>query len=117
MTKVQEAVMDTVQSSGHLTADQAYLKVKQVLPSASLSNVYRNLNQFADHGWIRRIQRANKADVYDKSTFPHDHVFCMKCGKVSDIKIDGLGDYIKANCNVPVESFDLVINCICPDCK
>lgn len=117
MTTLQQAIMNIIQSSGHLTADDIYMLVKKAAPTASMSNVYRNLNQFADRGQILRIQRANKADYFEKNVTPHNHAVCSYCGEMSDITINGLDDFIRANCSVPIESFDLVVNFLCPECK
>lgn len=117
MTKIQKTIFDTVaQSGGHVTAEQVLCLARQVHPSVSLSTVYRNLNIFADAGKIRRIQRTTGADYYEKNLVPHDHAYCLKCGKVSDFFVAGLKSYLANKFEHPIVSFELLVNYVCPDC-
>lgn len=117
MTRIQKAILDIVKSSKqHLSATQVYDILKAKFPSVSLGSVYRNLNQFADSGLIRRVSRLNAADFYEGNTKPHDHSVCACCGKVSDIHIPGMKEFIESNVNGKMVSFDLIVNIICPGC-
>lgn len=117
MTKTQKSILHIItQSCGHMTAEQVLAATRQMHPSVSLSTVYRNLNIFADAGKIRRIQRANGADYYEKNLVPHDHAFCVKCGSISDFTISGLQDFLKGNFEHPILSFELLVNYVCPEC-
>ncbi len=117
MTQIQTSIYHIIsQSNGHMTAEQVLLLVRQTHPTASLSTVYRNLNLFADAGQIRRIQRATSADYYERNLQPHDHAHCVKCGKMSDLTITGLKDFLRKDFQYPICSFELVINYVCPEC-
>jgi Fe2+ or Zn2+ uptake regulation protein len=118
MTKIQESILSTIAaSSGHMTADQVLVELRQLHPSVSLSTIYRNLNIFAAAGRIRRIQRATGADYYEKNLAPHDHAYCQRCGKVSDFVIPGLTDFLTENFEHPIVSFELLVNYVCPACR
>lgn len=118
MTKIQGAIFDTISRTGnHLTAEQVFATVKGEYPSVSLSTVYRNLNIFAQAGKIRRIQRATGQDYYERNLTPHDHAYCIHCGKVSDLKIGDLKEYLQRHFEHPISSFDLTVNYVCPECK
>lgn len=117
MTKIQTSIFEIVQQTdGHLTAEQVLGRAKEIHPTVSLSTVYRNLNIFADTGKIRRIQRAASADYYEKNLAPHDHAYCVNCGRISDFAIADLKDYLARNFEYPILSFELLVNYVCPDC-
>lgn len=117
MTKVQKAILDVVIQSGeHLSAEEVYRRVKQQFPSVALGTIYRNLNQFADSRLIRRVPRTGTADYFEGNVSPHDHALCIRCGRMTDIKIPNLKDFLKGQMNCDIVSFDLTVNYICPEC-
>ncbi len=118
MTKIQDSILRIIlRSDTHMTAEQVLVAVKQVHLSASLSTVYRNLSLFAEAGKIRRIQRATGADFFERNIEPHDHAYCIKCGRVMDLSIPALGEFLSSHFAHPILSFDLVVNYMCLDCK
>jgi Fe2+ or Zn2+ uptake regulation protein len=117
MTKVQNLILHIVmQSGGHLTAEQVYWEAKRQLPKIALGTIYRNLNQFADSGMIRRVARAGAPDYYEGNTTPHDHVICASCGEMTDIKVPDLKAFLEERIHCDIISFDLTVNCICQNC-
>lgn len=117
MTEVQKAILDIVMQSGkHLSADEVYWMVKRQFPSVALGTIYRNLNRFADAKRIRRVSRADAADYFEGNVSPHDHALCTRCGRMTDLKIPDLKDFLKDQMNCDIISFDLVVNYICPEC-
>ncbi len=117
MTRVQKAILDAVLQSGrHLSADEAYWIIKHQFPSIALGTIYRNLNQFADSGLIRRMARADAADFFEGNTSPHDHILCINCGRMEDIVISHLKDFLQGQTDGDIVSFDLMIHYICPAC-
>ncbi len=118
MTKIQESICRIVlESDDHVTAEQVLAAVKKEHPTVSLSTTYRNLNIFADTGRIRRIQRAIGADYYERNLDPHDHAYCVRCGKIMDIKIPELKGILERSFPYPILSFDLLVNYVCPACE
>lgn len=55
-------------------------------------------------------------NLYDKIKH-HDHLICLKCGKISDIYIKDLTNLIQDQTNISVSSYDLRINYICQECQ
>lgn len=117
MTKAQKAILDAVTRSGrHLSADEVYREVKRRIPSIALGTIYRNLNQFADSKLIRRVARADAADYFEGNTLPHDHALCIRCRRLTDLKIPSLKDFLEDRMNCDIVSFDLTVSYICPAC-
>jgi Fe2+ or Zn2+ uptake regulation protein len=117
MTKAQKAIYNAVTQSGrHLCADDVYWIVKQQFPSIALGTIYRNLNQLADSGMIRRVTRAYSADYFEGNTLSHDHALCVSCGRMEDLTILHLSEFLKKQMDCDIVSFDLLVNYVCPSC-
>jgi Fur family ferric uptake transcriptional regulator len=85
MTKQRKIVLDTVRSNPfHPSVDEVYAEVKKVLPSISLATVYRNLENLADDGLIRRLEPEHSPMRFDGDTSEHYHITCMRCGRIED---------------------------------
>lgn len=85
MTKQRKVILDAVRSSHfHPSVDEVYAEVKKVLPGISLATVYRNLENFAEDGLIRRLEPEHAPMRFDGDTSEHYHITCMRCGKIED---------------------------------
>lgn len=117
MTKQKEAILRVLhEADAHLTAEQIFLSAKKKLPSLAIATVYRNLNLMADAGEIRRISIVGEADRFDCNPSPHDHLLCEKCGRISDVSIDGLKSELERRVGRSLVSYELTLRYVCPDC-
>ncbi|NLI94647.1 MAG: transcriptional repressor [Erysipelotrichaceae bacterium] len=118
MTKLQRVILNTVlDSDDHLSAEQVYLKVKKKMPTVALGSIYRNLNTFAKDGKIRRIVATEGPDLYEGNTTPHNHIVCVRCGKMSDLFIDEIYSCLEEYVDTPIIRVDLIVNSVCPKCQ
>lgn len=104
----------------HATAEEIYHLVVNKHPNISKVTVYRNLNQLAENGEIRKLEVPGGADRFDHRCSDHYHVRCVKCGRVFDVDMDYLENLekrIKEPCGFEIHSHDLMFKGICPDCK
>lgn len=116
MTQQRKLIYEVVQASDkHMTAEEIFLQAKERLPSLSIATVYRNLGLMVRDGEIRRITVAG-ADRYDRSVAEHDHLICVKCGRMFDAKLDGLKASLAQLTGQQILSYELNMYCICPDC-
>ena len=120
-TVQRQIVLQTVlQMHDHPTADHVYAAVAAEHPSISKATVYRNLNQLAEQGEIRRVPVPNGADRFDFNTSEHYHVRCEKCGAVFDVHmppmLDLLGQVEDAS-GVEVRRFDILFEGVCKACR
>lgn len=117
MTKNAEAVLDIINTSyDHPTAEDIFLKLKQKKNKMVLATVYNNLNMLCKKGLIRRVCVDGVADRYDH-TDRHDHLYCSKCGKIADIEFLDLTKAIEEQLGTKIQSYDLQVNYLCPDCQ
>lgn len=81
------------QSRNHPTAADVYDRIKDEFPSASLGNVYRNLNILVDQGVVRRFASGSTFDRFEAVSEHHSHFICRRCGNIFDIPAPSLGDF------------------------
>ena len=83
----EEILKAVINTSSHPDATYIYNKVREEIPNISLGTVYRNLNALVDTGMIRKIMLDDGNIRFDKTLNTHNHIKCIKCGKVEDIGI------------------------------
>lgn len=116
MTKHAKQILGIVNNSGeHLSAEQIFLRLKEMNRGAALATVYNNLSFLCREGLIRKISVEGCPDRYDKIK-RHDHLVCRHCGKLSDVQLDDLTDMLQKQVKVQVLSYDLKVNYLCEEC-
>ena len=117
MTKNGKLILEIIETSrDHLTADEVFIKAKEKNNKIVLATVYNNLNMLYDKGFIRKIPMQNGPDRFDR-LIKHDHLICVKCGKINDVFNKDLTPMIEKSLNTKIISYDLQINYICNECK
>lgn len=119
-SKQRQAIKTYLMSAScHPTADTVYAHIQTQFPNISLGTVYRNLNFLVEHGEATRIDCGDGYTHFDSNTNPHNHFFCRKCNKLSDIKMHAL-DHIDiiagADFDGIIEGHSVIFHGICPDC-
>ena len=117
MTKQRELIYSIIQDScEHLTANEIYLKAKEIIPNIACGTVYRNLDLMVKANQIKLIEVPNDSNRYDRTLVTHDHYLCYNCGRVDDVFIGDLKKTIEKNHNIKVKSYNLIIHCLCEEC-
>ena len=100
----------------HPTAEMIYDKLKPSMPRLSLGTVYRNLQQMAEEGYIRRLEWPTAR--FDVEVQPHSHLHCCRCGQVIDLPVpyDEALDRAAEQCGCQVKRHELMFEGICPTC-
>lgn len=104
----------------HPTAETLYEAVASEHPSISKATVYRNLNQLASQGMIRRVPIPNSADRFDFNVEQHYHVRCTTCGAVYDVQMPYLADLVdqvEDASGVEVQRYDILFEGVCAECR
>lgn len=118
-SKQREIILETLRSTNtHPTANWIYEKVREKIPRISLGTVYRNLSALADNGDILKIEIGDGFDRFDGDIAPHLHLYCKKCEKIFDRKLEC--DYIAEiaeKCAFTTETSVYVAYGICENCK
>ena len=75
-------------SGRHLTADEVYAELVADFPRAGRSTVYRNLEELASLGLVRKIQGMGPKALFERLETPHDaHFVDVRTGRVHDLPI------------------------------
>ncbi len=69
----------------HPSAQEIFDRVRRRLPKISLGTVYRNLEQLAAHGLIRKLELPGNQRRFDGDVSEHYHIRCLRCGRVEDL--------------------------------
>ena len=118
MTKQRLLIHQIIcRSPMHLSAEEIYFEAKQLCPSIAVGTVYRNLNLMSDEGEIMKIESPGQPVRYDKNVIPHEHFFCTECGRLFDLNLTGIKEFISSQTGMDVEGYSLSVRCRCADCK
>lgn len=119
-SKQRELILNTVlQNKIHPTADDVYKLLRDEYPGLSLGTVYRNLNFLAEHDMLKKINVPNGSDCFDVTLAEHQHLVCVKCGKVYDVSIPEINNiennvYRRTGFRINVSS--LAFEGVCSSC-
>jgi Fe2+ or Zn2+ uptake regulation protein len=69
----------------HMTAEQVFESVSDVLPGTSLPTVYATLELLVDLGLITQVTTGSGANLFDSRVQPHAHTVCRRCGAIADL--------------------------------
>lgn len=103
----------------HPSAEALYSHLKPSNPNLSLATVYRNLNNLAQKGEIKKIEGLSGQVHYDHNTSEHYHMICDKCGKVEDLffEPERLKEVLNQQNNFEILSYDIIVKGLCNICK
>jgi Fur family ferric uptake transcriptional regulator len=105
----------------HLTAEQVYKILISEDEDIGLATVYRVLTQFEAAGLVSRHHFDGGNSIFELSTgFHHDHILCMKCGKVdefTDESIELRQKEIAQRLGYQLTDHNLYLYGFCPVCQ
>ena len=120
-SRQREAIVRTLANTvSHPTAEEIYAEVKKNCPKISLATVYRNLNQLAEAGLIRKVEGLDGSVHFDHNTHNHYHFVCIKCNKVYDVPCEvapDLNQKVLVKTGLQVISHDITFKGICQHCQ
>ena len=80
-------------SEGHPSVETIYERLKVDYPTMSLATVYRNVMLFKSLGEVLELGFPEGGNRYDgNKPYPHPHVICVRCKKISDPELSSLQD-------------------------
>ena len=109
------------ESEGHPTVDQIYEQVKVEFPTTSLATVYKTIALLKELNEILELGFPDGSNRYDgNKPFPHPHVICTKCKKITDpdlINLDDLSKQMSRKTGYRIFSHRLDFFGLCPACQ
>ena len=86
VTAQRVAVLRTVSSEPHVTADAVAERVRAEIGAISVQAVYDALGALVDANLVRRIQPAGSPARFEARVDDnHHHVICRLCGRMADV--------------------------------
>lgn len=120
-SKQREIILDVLTKHAiHPTAEELLEFLKRDNSNVGMTTLYRNLNQLAEAGLIKKIDGLEAPAHFDHNTFNHYHFICEKCKRVYDIPSDIAPDLVKNvqdRTGFEIKSHDIVFHGICSECK
>lgn len=104
----------------HATAEEVYAAVAKEHAHIGRGTVYRNLNQLAESGQIRKVEVPGGADRFDHQCRDHYHAKCLRCGRVFDVDMPYAADLeksVRAPQGFTFSGHDIMFKGYCSDCK
>lgn len=120
-SKQREIILETLKNNVvHPSAEYIYEILQKEGSGISLATLYRNLNQLAENGIIKKIDGLESSSHFDHNTHGHYHFMCDNCKKIFDVSSDVAQDIIKKTeeeTGFTVTSHDIIFHGICTNCK
>ena len=105
----------------HMTAEDVYRMLLAENMDIGLATVYRVLTQFEQAGILQRHHFETGKAVYELNAGSHhDHMVCVKCGKVTEFhseEIEALQDKIAEENGYRIVDHALYMYGVCGDCQ
>lgn len=75
---------------GHLSADQIYRQVKEVVPGIGFSTVYRTMKLLVEAGLVSERHFGDGEALYENVSGHHDHCICTNCGRIAEFEDEAI---------------------------
>ena len=112
-------MIDKIEKSGHIDIDSLYESLKNIFPYISLATVYKNINSMIDNGFLTEVKIPKHKARYELSKDSHAHLFCTKCGKLEDIKVDNawIANNTSKESGYNITNTLITFEGVCPSCQ
>jgi len=114
-------ILEKQQDDHHLSAEKLYKILLAEGEEIGLATVYRVLTQFEAAGLVNRHHFEGGNSIFElNSGSHHDHVVCMKCGRVdefTDEVIEKQQDAIARRLGYTLTDHSLYLYGYCADCS
>lgn len=74
----------------HFTVDEIFERIQKEYPRAGRSTIYRNVEELAEKGELKKIAGAGNKALFERKMEQHAHFICKNTGEVFDIEIPAL---------------------------
>lgn len=120
MTNQRQIISECLKTLNHPTVEEIQECVVQTAPSINKTTTYRTMNRMVEDGEVRRLVGEDGTYRYDPILEKHYHIYCEKCGTLSDVDMPVLPQIDK---HFPKENefkltgHEIVFRGICPACQ
>ncbi len=108
----------------HLSAEDAYTKLRVTSPDIGLATVYRTLEMLDELGFLHRIEFGDGKSRYELATgdssHAHHHLICLSCGIVKefgDDLLETLESFVSRTADFQITDHQVKFYGYCRDCR
>lgn len=97
ITKLRHQLIDfIVQKQGHWTIQSLAEEAKSQLPGVGIATIYRTVNLLVEEGAVTKtLLESGMARFEVTPQEHHDHLTCLRCGKIVEFENDQIEDLQK----------------------
>lgn len=121
LTIQRKAVLEVIQHAhDHPTAADVIERLRGNGYNFAYGTVYNSLRYLTDVGLIRELKLGEAVSRYDARTEDHQHIVCVKCGRVDEVMTDVPADWVEAvakETNYRIEHAQVVLEGVCESCR
>jgi Fur family peroxide stress response transcriptional regulator len=104
------------QKRDHPTAEEVFIRAKQVMPDISMATVYNCLDALVQCGLVRHVHLNRGASRYCPNMREHCHFYCDACGGVFDIDLPAEQSALRMPQGFKASHYEIAIHGDCPAC-
>ncbi|MEK3884081.1 transcriptional repressor [Paenibacillus sp. PL2-23] len=120
LTIQRKAVYEVVhEAHDHPTAADVIERLRTKGHHFAYGTVYNSLRYLTDVGLIRELKLGEAVSRYDARTDDHQHIVCLRCGRVDEVLVDVPQEWIAAvaeNTRYRIEHAQVVLEGVCEAC-
>ena len=119
VTPQRVAIVEELYMNGHINIDDLYKKLLEKFPSISLATIYKNINAMVEKVFLSEVKIPNGKSVFELVKTEHAHLVCSNCGNIEDItlNVEGVLKEASSQSKFEIDSTNLVLSGLCPNCK
>ena len=123
ITTPRMRILDLLTTSGdrHLSAEDIYQQLSRTDTDISIATIYRVLTQFEAAGLVNRLNFEDEHALFEINHGEHhDHLVCVKCGKVKEFVdqiIEDRQQHVAKEAGFTITDHSLNIYGICGKCQ
>jgi Fur family transcriptional regulator, peroxide stress response regulator len=89
ITPQRIAILEFLEGNkSHPSAKDIYESLKNKFPSLSLATIYNTVESMVKTSSLQELTITKERSNYDPDISEHDHSYCLKCGKIEDVRYD-----------------------------
>ena len=105
-----------VQKLDHPTAEEVFIRTKQVMPDISMATVYNCLAALVQSGLVRQVQLQRGATRFCPNMEEHCHYYCDACGAVFDVELPSESPAMSGPKGFKVDHYEIAVHGLCAGC-
>lgn len=106
-----------LQTRDHPTAEEVFMRTKQVILDISMATVYNCLDALVKCNLVRQVNVDRGATRFCPNMREHCHFYCDECGGVFDIELPEKSENLRLPNGFKVSHFDISLRGTCPKCS